>query len=124
MEYGAIDLHKLHSQIRIVTAAGTVVFEDRIRTSREAFGRVFGARPSLPIVVESSTESEWVAQTLEAIGHTVIVADPNYLPMYGARSRRIKTDRREAAALAEACRTGQYRRAHRVSPEARALRRT
>ena len=28
-----------------------------------------------------------------------IVADPNYAPMYGHRSRRIKTDRRDVAAL-------------------------
>jgi transposase len=36
--------------------------------------------------------------------------------MYATRTRRIKTDRRDVAALAEACRTGIYRHAHRVSP--------
>ena len=35
--------------------------------------------------------------------------------MYGSRTRRIKTDRRDVAALTEACRTGVYRLAHRVS---------
>jgi len=123
MEYGAIDLHTMKSEIRVVQADGTVVLETRIVTSREQFARVF-ARPVMRIVLESSTESEWVAQTLEALGHEVIVADPNYLPMYGARSRKIKTDRRDVAALAEACRTGLYRRAHRVSAAARDLRRT
>ena len=44
------------------------------------------------ILIESSTESEWVAQHLEALGHEVIVADPNYAPMYGSRSRKVKTD--------------------------------
>jgi len=34
MEYGAIDLHKRFSQIRIVDAAGAAVFEDRIATTR------------------------------------------------------------------------------------------
>ena len=43
--------------------------------------------------------------------------------MYAERNRRIKTDRRDVAALAEACRLGIYRRAHRVSPEQRAQRR-
>jgi transposase len=43
------------------------------------------------------------------------VADPNYSLMYGQRTRRIKTDKRDAAALAEACRLGIYRPAHRVS---------
>jgi transposase len=49
------------------------------------------------------------------MGHDVIVADPNYAPMYGHRSRRIKTDRRDVAALAEACRQGTYHVAHRRS---------
>ncbi len=124
MEYGAIDLHKVKSQIRIVREDGSVVHESRVMTSRSEFGRVFGGRPRMPILLESSTESEWVAQELEGLGHEAIVADPNYLPMYGSRSRKIKTDRRDVAALGEACRTSQYRRAHRVSAEARDLRRT
>ena len=67
------------------------------------------------ILLETGTESEWVAQTLEAAGHEVIVADPNYAPMYGEMTRRVKTDRRDVAALAEANRRGWYRRTHRVS---------
>ena len=124
MEYGAIDLHKVKSQIRIVDADGAVRLETRIITSRAEFGRVFGARAPLRVVVESSTESEWVAQTLEALGHEVVVVDPNYVAMYGTRDRQIKTDKRDVAALAEACRTGVYRRAHRVSAASRDLRRT
>jgi transposase len=69
----------------------------------------------MPILVEASTESEWVAQHLEQLGHDVIVADPNYLPMYGHRSRRIKTDRRDVAALVVACQNGTYRVVHRRS---------
>jgi transposase len=76
------------------------------------------------ILIESSTESEWVAQHLESLGHDVIVADPNYAAMYGSRSRRVKTDKRDVAALAVACRRGIYRRAHRVSAAARTLRHT
>jgi transposase len=45
----------------------------------------------------------------------VIVADPNFTAMYGHRSRRIKTDRRDVAALADACQRGMYRAAHRRS---------
>ncbi len=68
------------------------------------------------------TESEWVAQALEALGHEAVVADPNYAAMYGTRSRKIKTDRRDVAALAEACRTGVYRPAHRASGVTRTAR--
>ena len=68
-------------------------------------------------------KSEWVAQTVEACGHAVIVADPNYALMYGHRSRQIKTDQRDVAALVEACRLGIYRAAHRVSAVQREARR-
>ncbi len=124
MEYGAIDLHTRRSQIRIVRDDGALVLERRIDTTRVDLAGLFRPRPPMRILIESSTESEWVAQELEGLGHEAIVADPNYLPMYGSRSRKVKTDRRDVAALAEACRTGIYRRAHRASAPARALRRT
>jgi transposase len=124
MEYGAIDLHLRRSQIRILAEDETVVLDRRIDTTRAEFDRVFGGRPRLRILLESSTESEWVAQHVEALGHEVIVADPNYAPMYGSRSRKIKTDKRDVAALAIACRRGIYRAAHRASAAARTLRQT
>lgn len=124
MEDGAIDRHLRRSQIRIVDETGQVVVDRRIDTTRAELERMFGRRPRMRILLESSTESEWVAQQLEALGHEVVVADPNYTAMYGDRSRRVKTDKRDVAALATACRMGVYRRAHRVSAAARQLRHT
>jgi transposase len=115
MVYGAIDLHMRHSQIRIIDEDGALQRERRIVTSREQLVKAFAGLGSMRILVETGTESEWVAQTLEAAGHTVVVADPNYAPMYGETTRRIKTDRRDVAALAEANRRGWYRPAHRTS---------
>jgi transposase len=123
MEYGAIDLHLRRSQFRIVQVDGTIMEEGKFDTTRAEVTRVFGGRPPLRLLIESSTESEWVAQHLESLGHEVIVADPNYAPMYGSRTRKVKTDRRATAALTEACRLGIYRRAHRVSAAQRARRR-
>src|SRR5262245_25223411 len=120
MAYGAIDLHKKESQIRMVLDSGDVL-DRRIATTRDRFTALFWGRPPMRIVVEAATESEWVAQHLEALGHEVIVADPNFAPMYGHRSRRIKTDRRDAAALAEACQRGCYRAAHRRSARQRTV---
>ncbi|MBI2494307.1 MAG: IS110 family transposase, partial [Candidatus Rokubacteria bacterium] len=80
------------------------------------------SRPRARILIESATESEWVARCLEALGHEVIVADPNFAPMYAHRSRKVKTDRRDARALAEACVLGAFRRAHRLSDEQRHVR--
>lgn len=119
MVYGAIDLHTRYSQIRIVDETGAVVREQRIVTSRERLVKAFAELGPMRILLETGTESEWVAQTLEAAGHDVIVADPNYAPMYGERTRKVKTDRRDVAALAEANRHGWYRAAHRASPAQR-----
>jgi transposase len=122
MEHGAIDLHLRRSQFRMGLWDGTVVKDGRCDTTRADFTRVFGSRAPMRILLESSPESEWVAQHLESLGHEVIVADPNYAPMYGSRSRKVKTDRRDTAALFEANRLGIYRRAHRVSAAQRARR--
>jgi hypothetical protein len=62
-----------------------------------------------------------VAQHLETLGHEVIVADPTFTPMYSERSRRVKTDRRDVAALADACHRGCYRAAHRRSAAQRTV---
>jgi len=124
MEYGAIDLHLRRSQIRILDEDEAIVLDRRVDTTREDLDRVFATRPPMRILLESSTESEWVAQHLESLGHAVIVADPNYAPMYGSRSRKVKTDKRDVAALAVTCRQGIYRAAHRASAAARTLRQT
>ncbi len=124
MVYGAIDLHMRYSHIRIIDADGQVVREQRVMTSAERLVAVFSGHGPMRILVETGTESEWVAQALETAGHEVIVADPNYAPMYGEIRRKVKTDRRDVAALAEANRRGWYRATHRVSAAQRALRRT
>lgn len=121
MDHIGIDLHKRESQICIETEQGEVI-EQRIRTERERFVAVFSSRPRARILIEAMTESEWVARCLEEIGHEVIVADPNFAPMYATRSRRVKTDRRDAMTLADACRLGAYRRAHRTSEPQRRIR--
>ena len=114
MDHIGIDVHKKSSQICILTAGGELV-EQRTPTTRECLAGALGDRPRARVLIEASTESEWVARFLEELGHEVIVADPNYAPMYAQRTRKVKTDRRDARALAEACRLGAYRPAHRTS---------
>ena len=121
VEHIGLDVHKNQSQICIITSEGEMI-EKRISTERDRFQAALGSHPGTRILIEASTESEWVARCLEGLGHEVIVGDPNYAPMYGQRTRRVKTDRRDARALAEACRSGTYRRAHRTSDERRHLR--
>jgi len=125
MENIGFDLHTRECQLAILTADGEVV-EMRIRTTRESFAQALSARPRARILLEAGTESEWVATCLEGLGHEVIVADPNFAPMYATLSRKIKrqikTDRRDALALMDACKLGAYRVTHRASAERRHVR--
>jgi transposase len=114
MDHVGMDLGKRESQIAILTEDGEVI-DMRIRTERHRLVEIFARRPKAKILVEASTESEWVACCLEDLGHDVVVADPNYAPMYAQRTRRVKTDRRDAHALARACHLGAYRPAHRTT---------
>lgn len=103
MDHIGMDVHKRESQICILTEP-------------ERFAAVLGDTPRARILLEAATESKWVARCLEALGHEVVVADPNFAPMYATRTRKVKTDRRDARALVEAC---LLRPAPRARPPAR-----
>lgn len=117
-----LDLHKRETQVCCLDEAGTIQLERRIPTTRAAFRALLGGPPPARILLEAGTESEWVAQYLEQLGHEVIVADPNFAPMYATRQRAVKTDRRDARCLAEAGRLGAYRVVHRLSRRQRQVR--
>jgi hypothetical protein len=51
-----------------------------------------------------------------------VVADPNFASMYATRSCKVKTDKRDARTLCEACGLGAYRPAHRTSDRQRHVR--
>jgi len=121
MDHIGIDVHKKESQICILAEEGELL-ERRARTTPRGLPEVLGERPRARMLLEASPEREWVARSLEALGHEVIVADPNFAPMDATRTRKVKTDRRDARALAEACRLGAYRPAHRASDAQRHVR--
>ena len=121
MEKIGIDVHKVSTQICVLTETGEYQ-EQRIRTERDSLTEFFGGRPPARILLEAATESEWVARHLESLGHEVIVADPNFAPMYASRNRKVKTDKRDARALCDACHLGAFRPSHRSSDESRMLR--
>src|SRR5258708_39109111 len=91
-----MDLGKVKSQVCILADSGELLHR-RIPTERERLMEFFGNRPKARILVEASTETEWVARCLEEAGHEVIVGDPNYAPMYSQRSKVVAN----AAASAE-----------------------
>ena len=64
MDHIGIDVHKKESQICILAERGELL-ERRIPTQPRRFAEELGARPHARILLESSTESEWVARCLE-----------------------------------------------------------
>ncbi len=116
MEHVAIDLGRPNSVLCEPGPDGKKQWR-RFRLDRPTLIGLFAERPHCRVLIEASTESEWVALLLEELGHEVVVADPNYAPMYGERNRKVKTDNRDAAALLDANRLGIYRPAHRRSTE-------
>jgi len=86
-----LDLHKRESRLCVLTEAGEIL-ERRWCADRDESRAVLGGRAPARIVLEASTESEWVAQHLEALGHEVIVPDPNFAPMCATRRHRVKTE--------------------------------
>ena len=121
MDHIGIDVHKRESQIYILAEGGEVI-ERRIRTEAERFDAVLGTWPRARIVLEVLDRQRMGRPLPEALGHEVIVADPNFAPMCAIRTRKVKTDRRDARALAEACLLGAYRPAHRLSDPQRQVR--
>src|SRR5262249_17316217 len=121
MDHIGIDLHKRESQICIVAEGGELI-ERRIRTDPRRFAEVLGERAPARILLEASTESEWVARCLEGLGHDVVVADPHFAPMYATGTGKGKPERREARARAEACLWGPSRPAPRLSDAQRHVR--
>lgn len=116
MVHIGIDLHKRESQICWLDEGTGEVRHQRIQTRRDRFEAVLGPATPATVLIEASTESEWVAQCIEALGHRVRIVDPSYAPMYPqARGRRHKNDTRDALALATASLRQTYREVHRVS---------
>jgi len=118
-----IDLHKRESQICWLDSDTGEIRQQRIQTRRDRFLAVCGGQRPADVVIEAGTESEWVAECLEGLGHRVHVVDPNYGPMYPrVRRGRHKNDQRDAEALAEASLHRTYRAVHRVSAASRRVR--
>lgn len=116
-----LDLGKRKSQICIQRLDGTIVAERRINTTKEELVAAMKDYPGATVLMESSTGAVWVAKVLESIGCKVIVADPRFGPMYAQTNKRVKTDKRDARALADALRLQAFRPAHRKSDVARRL---
>jgi transposase len=95
-----IDLGDKTSRYGVLNEQGEVLAESGVATTRQALGRVFGARKRCRIALEVGTHSPWASRLLERLGHEVIVANAREVRSISQSSR--KDDRRDARMLARA----------------------
>ena len=67
MDNIGLDLHRRESLLCVLTDGGEIL-ERRIATRPGTFTALLGARARARILLEASTESEWVARRLETLG--------------------------------------------------------
>lgn len=97
-----MDLGDKSSRYCLLEAAGEVVQEGRVSTTKKALGQVFGLLPRCRIAIEVGTHSPWVSRLLKSWGHEVIVANARQLKLISQSSR--KDDRLDAQTLARLAR--------------------
>jgi transposase len=117
-----IDLGKREAEYAEVNAAGQRIGGVRFTADVDGFTSLFSISDAggtldearrAKILVEAGTTTRWVAPLLRVFGHMVVVADPNYQPMYvDHRSKRKKTDKRDALTLAVAMLKENFRESH------------
>ena len=99
MNHVAIDLGGRESQVSIRASDGTVLDEKRMATL--ALKELFAQMPQSRIVMETCSESLFVADAARACGHDVRVVPATLVRTLGVGSRRTKNDRRDAQILSE-----------------------
>jgi len=68
MNWIGVDVGNVHCQIREISSTGEI-WGARVPAQAERLKATFQARPQARVLLESSTESEWVARILEGLGH-------------------------------------------------------
>ena len=86
----------------MLEAAGEVVQEGSVSTTKKALGQGFGLLPRCRMAIEVGTHSPWVSRLLESLRHEVIVANARQVKLISASSR--KDDRLDAQTLARLAR--------------------
>lgn len=93
-----LDLGDRWSRFCLLDNAGTVLEEDRVRSTDQALEARFGALPRMRFIIETGTHSPWVSRLLKDMGHSIVVANARKLRMIYESNR--KNDRLDARMLA------------------------
>lgn len=100
MNHIGIDIGGRESQICITQADGKIVGEHRWATA--AIGEYLTGLERCRVVVETCAESFRIADTVMDLGHEIRVVPGTLVRTLGVGARGLKTDRRDAQALAKA----------------------
>ena len=100
MNHVAIDLGGRESQIYVSASDGTVLEQKRMATL--ALKEMFRQMPHSRVIMETCSESLFVADAARECGHDVRVVPATLVRALGVGSRRTKNDRRDAQILCEA----------------------
>lgn len=119
--YCGIDLGCKETAMCVIDNNRKVIRETKIPTEESHIAEVLKGLKGVACLVETAPLAEWLAKQVEAAGHKVdlVCAKKAKQAMAGQKK---KTDRRDARALAELCRSGWYEPVHRKSDAARNMR--
>ena len=97
-----LDLGDRTSRYCMLDAAGEVVSEGKVPTTKTGLGSLFEKMPSSRVALEVGTHSPWVNRHLDSMGHEMIVANPHKVKLITQAVR--KNDRIDARQLARLAR--------------------
>lgn len=118
--YIGIDLASKSSAVCILDEERKIIEEIQTSTDEEFIKKALSRYKKAKCIVEASPLAEWLCNIVEKLGHEIEIVCPRRAKI--ALSSKKKTDRRDALALAELCRSGFYTAVHRKSAEAREMR--
>ena len=120
--YCGIDLGNKETAICIIDERRQVKLEAIVGTCTKELREVFKHYRKLTCIVEAAPLAEWLCKEVEACGHAITIVCPRKAKAVLSGHGKKKTDRRDAKALAELCKSEWYEPVHRKSDEARELR--
>ena len=98
--YIGVDVGDRKSHFCMLNAAGKVVIEESVATTREALTAYFSQVKRSWMVLEVGTHSAWISELLEGLGHRVVVANARKVrAIYGNRRKNDRVDARTLARL-------------------------
>jgi len=94
-----VDLGDRKHQICVTDKDGTILVEEKITNDRDSLAALAETYPESLVALEVGTHSPWISRFLEALGMTVVVANPRKVKYISENIR--KSDKRDAQILAK-----------------------